>query len=145
MSDAHDTSGGITATAAYMDRAALLRPHPRRYGLFDWPGGGVVCYRNLTELEKAKFENALTNEKGGFIEARYLDMRARLIASCLVDRPDGKLIFTKADVPAILEWDSAITAALFDAIRKHCGWDKDDLENLVKNSAETQPECSPSA
>ena len=127
-----------------LDRASFLAPTSRRFGEFLWPGRGVVRYRNLTELERSRFEVVLQKEGGGISEARLVDMRCRLIAAAVVG-PEGELLFSKADVQSLMELDGAIIGKLYDAIRAHCGYDEGDLEALVKNSSGTPAEDSLSA
>lgn len=128
----------------FLNRSAFLAPTPRRYGEFIWPGRGVVRFRNMTDLEKSRFEVVLQKEGGGISEARLLDMRCRFIAAtCVGD--DNELLFSKADVPSLMELDGAIIGRLFDSIRRHCGYDENDLESLVKNSSGTPGDDSQSA
>ena len=66
---------------------------------------------------------------------RLQDATRRLIALCVVDE-DGKRIFSNSDLSAIANLDSYISSRIYDACQEHCGFNKGDIDETVKNSEE---------
>lgn len=112
---------------------------PRRYKVTDpLPVRGVkVRIRSLTEREVSEYQSATIAKKGdGLRTDRLKDANRRLIALCLVDG-DGNPYVTPAMQSEMSDWDAADTSFLYDACAQHCGLNKSDIEDLVKNSEAT--------
>jgi len=117
-----------------LKREELLSRNKRRYKDVQLPGGGEWRIQSLSELEKADYENWVLNKKTNMASTDKLRVaRQQLIVLCSVD-DKGERVFGPADRGAIGEIDSAVTACLNDAIREWIGFDKGDIEDLVKNS-----------
>jgi len=120
----------------------LLAMTKRRYDYVNVSGGKQVRIQSLSELEKSDFETELMKKKGeGLSLARLRHARQRLIALTAVN-DEGALLFN-GDATGLNDVDGAITALIYDRARSHCGFEKDDIENLVKNSEGTPAEDSP--
>jgi len=112
---------------------------PRRYKVTDpLPVQGVkVRIRSLTEREVSEYQAQTIAKKGdGLRTDRLKDANRRLIALCLVDG-DGNPYVTPAMQTEMADWDAADTGFLYDECAKHCGLNKSDIEDLVKNSEAT--------
>lgn len=113
-------------------RERLLSKTQTRYREIQFDGE-TYRLRSLNERERAEYELKLQDKKG-----RYTFERARrlLILHCLVG-PDGNRILTDDDEAALELVDGRLTGALYGAAQEHCGYDKDEIEDLVKNSEST--------
>lgn len=115
-----------------INREAMLAVCKRRYVTVDVPGVGDVRLQSLSELERSQYELAALDNKNAVSREKLLHQRCRLIALCVVD-DEGKRLFSDDDVRLLLEMDSQITNAIFDAAQLHCGFTKADIEALEKN------------
>ena len=109
---------------------------PRRYKVLDpLPVRGVRCrIRSLTEREVSEYQSQTIAKKGdGLRTDRLKDANRRLITLCLVDG-DGNPFVTPAMQQELADWDAADTGFLYDECAKHCGLNRSDIEDLVKNS-----------
>jgi hypothetical protein len=107
----------------------------RRYYELTLPTSKLrVRIRSLTERELSKYQTATIASAGtGIKRSRLEDATRRLIVMCLVDG-EGNQVFTDADVPKLADWDAADTSCLYDDCAKHCGINRQDIEDLVGNS-----------
>jgi hypothetical protein len=129
----------------YLTRDDLTLPDPPRFAEFDLPNGKKCRIRNLSEREKTLFEHSILSPSTGKVVGSKLDnMRARLIALCVVDAAGGRVL-RDDDVRYLQDKDGAVMAKIYDECRKHCGFEEHDLEQLVKNSDATSIDASPSA
>ena len=127
-----------------LTRDDFLKPDPVRYHEFPLPGGKSCRIRSLPEREKAKFENSALDKDGKWARSRFDMMRARLIALCVVDAK-GSRILNEDDPGKLLDKDGGIMAKIYDACRKHVGFEEGDIEGLVKNSEPIVSDASPSS
>ena len=125
-----------------VSRDAFLKPAQRRYREVDIDGFGVVRIQSLTEREWATFEMSAVATKGGIIRKRVEDARRRLLALCVVDAAGNRLL-ADVDVPQLANLDGAVAAKLFDACQKHCGFEDNEIEDMVKNSEAITVDDSP--
>lgn len=108
----------------------------RRYHELKLPTSDLkVRIRSLTEHELSRYQSATIASSGtGLRRSKLEDASRRLIVLCLVD-DDGNQILSDADVPRLADWDAADTSYLYDECAKHCGINRQDIEDLAKNSA----------
>ena len=125
-------------------REAFLTPAERRYQTIAIDGFGSVRIQSLTERQWAGFEMSAVAAKGGIIRKRVEDARRRLIALCVVDDAGNRLL-SDSDVPQLEQLDGAVAAKLFDVCQKHCGFEDNEIEDLVKNSDGIPDDASPTA
>ena len=125
-------------------------PSPRRFKIIGplpvrgQPDGLYVRIRSLTEREVSGYQSVLVAKKGdGLRTDRLKDANRRLIALCLVDG-DGNPYVTLAMQSQMADWDAADTGFLYDECANHCGLNKSDIEDLVKNSEGITVADSPS-
>jgi len=57
---------------------------------------------------------------------------------------DGNPILSDSDVMRLADWDAADTSFLYEECAKHCGINRQDIEDLVKNSEEIPAGLVPS-
>jgi hypothetical protein len=119
------------------NREALLKLCERRYSTVDIPERDIsIRIQSLSEAEKSQYETCLIAKNGrGIMRERLQDATRRLIALCVVDE-DGKRIFSDSDLSAIANLDSYISSRIYDACQEHCGFNKGDIDETVKNSEE---------
>tara|TARA_R100001230_G_C5583107_1_gene101438 strand:- start:131 stop:529 length:399 start_codon:yes stop_codon:yes gene_type:complete len=118
-------------------REALLKLCERRYSTVEIPERDIsIRIQSLSEAEKSQYETCLIAKNGrGIMRERLQDATRRLIALCVVDE-DGKRIFSNSDLSAIANLDSYISSRIYDACQEHCGFNKGDIDETVKNSEE---------
>jgi hypothetical protein len=116
-------------------REALLKLCERRYSTVDIPERNIsIRIQSLSEAEKSQYETCLIAKNGrGIMRERLQDATRRLIALCVVDE-EGKRIFSDSDLSAIANLDSYISSRIYDACQEHCGFNKGDIDETVKNS-----------
>lgn len=116
-------------------REALLKLCERRYSTIDIPERDIsIRIQSLSEAEKSQYETCLIAKNGrGIMRERLQDATRRLIALCVVDE-EGKRIFSDSDLSAIANLDSYISSRIYDACQEHCGFNKGDIDETVKNS-----------
>jgi len=109
----------------------------RRFKELTLPTSGLrVRIRSLTERELSQYQSATIASGGtGLKRSRLEDATRRLIVLCSVDR-DGNLLLKDVDLPRLADWDAADTSFLYEECAKHCGINRSDIEDLVKNSEE---------
>ena len=106
-------------------RDMLLGKFERRFVTFTVDGLQLRA-RNLNEGEKAQFEAGSVTEEGKVNLAAIQSQRRRLIQLCLVDDDGQQLLNHKGDLEALKQLDAAVTTQIFEACRKHCGFDVED-------------------
>ena len=98
--------------------------------------GGVIFVRTMTGAERDSFEQGIVNDDR---TANLSNIRAKLCALTVVDE-EGKRIFTDDDVKGIGEKSSLVLDRVFQVAQKLNGISSADVEDLAKNSEETQGE-----
>ena len=109
----------MSTSNGYADKASILRCE-RRYRDVETPAG-VVRIRSFTARERGVIEQEKPEQ-----------MRARLVVLGVVDK-EGNRIFADENLDAVLESDSAVVAAISDAIIDHIGISEADVEGIEKN------------
>lgn len=104
---------------------------------------GCVFLRALTGEERDAFEAESIIGKGKNKEVNMKNLRARLIARCVVDPVDKKMpMFTKSDVEALGKKSSKALDRIYSKATEMNGLSDDDVERLAKNSPSDQSEGS---
>ena len=127
------------------NRNALLKLCERRYIDLELADAGItVRIQSLSEKEKSTYETRLIAKSGrGILRERLQDATRRLIALCLVDENNDR-VFSDSDVNQIGEMDSFVSSRIYDACQEHCGFNKGDISDAVKNCPEITADDSPS-
>lgn len=111
----------------------------RRFKTLDpLPVRGLVCkIRSLFEQEVSDYQIAVHKSSGsGMRMDKLRSAERRLIKAALVDDNNQPYV-TNTHLAEMAKWDYADINFLYTEITRHVGLNKDDIENLVKNSEET--------
>lgn len=111
----------------------------------DIPGwDGEVRVRALTGAERDKFEASLITQRGNSVKKNLDNMRARLVALCLVDEA-GERLLTDADAVLLGMKSAAALDRLFDVAQRLSGLSNNDVAELAELFGDAQSASSTSA
>ena len=108
-------------------------------------GRQTIRIRSLFERELSDYQAAIQAATGE--RERHNRLKAanrQFIAMCLVDS-NGNRIVPANEVGRLADLDAADSSHLYDACVEHCGINKQDLDDLVKNSEPTTPSEEPTS
>ena len=113
--------------------------------------GGAVRVIGMTVKARGKYEASFRKEvrnRAGVVEvqqntAGLLTVRERLVLLCTVDA-ENKQLFTAEDIPALSEKSAVAMERVVTAAKKLSGMSEEDIQELEKNSEETDGEGSSS-
>lgn len=94
--------------------------------------GGTVLVRGMTGVERDAFEGSLVKGKGKNTTVNMDNIRAKLVASSIVDQ-DGQRLFTDQDVQALGKKSAAALDRVFAVAQELSGISQSDVEDLAKN------------
>lgn len=98
--------------------------------------GGTVRLRGLTGTQRDAFEASIVEMRGQTPKYKFENMRARLVALCLVDE-DGKQLFPDvAAVKALGGKSAKPIVRLFEEAQKLSGLSDEDMEELAADFGE---------
>lgn len=102
------------------------------------PGSPPVAVRLkvLSAAERDAFEASTVTTKGGRQKPNLANLRARLVARCMVDSA-GKRVFESGDVARLGEKSSAALDRLFAKCQEINGFSEKDIEELTEDFDET--------
>lgn len=106
--------------------------------------GGAVHVRTLTGAERDEFEGESLQKRGRLREVNLENLRARLCALCIVDA-DGLRLFNEMDVDKLGGKSAKALDRVFAVAQRMNGFTREDVEELVKNSANGRGAVSTSA
>lgn len=101
--------------------------------------GGDVIIRTLSGAERDAFEASMVAAG----ERRLVNIRARLVAACLVDDA-GQPLFSERDVESLGRKSGAALDRLFDECKAHNRMLGDSVRHAEKNSASGSSSASTS-
>lgn len=125
-----------------LDRDKILKADDievRELEVPEW--GGSVYVRGMTGRERDQFEAGIVKQKGRNTEINMKNARAKLVALCTVDE-GGKRIFSDDDIPLLANKSAKALDRIFAMAMELSGISKDDMEELTKNSDETDGDGS---
>lgn len=102
---------------------------------------GEVIVRTMTGAERDSYEDSLFETKGANRKVNYANMRAKLVARCLVDE-SGKRLFADKEIAALGEKNSNALDTLYTVAAKLNGIGPKEEEELVKNSESEEKDIS---
>ena len=109
---------------------------PRRYQELTLPVSGKrIRFQSLYEDELSAYQ-AVTMSSRGFRRSRLEDANRRLLTLCLVNA-QGRRLLTAKQADKFKLWDAADSQVAYDAVIKHVGINREDIEDLIKNSEKT--------
>lgn len=94
--------------------------------------GGTVRMRGLTGSELDAYQASMRKFRGDKQIITLNDMRARLVASCIVDE-DGERLFTDKQVKELGGKSGKVLDRLFDIAAGSSGLTEEAVEELVEN------------
>ncbi|WP_461365749.1 hypothetical protein [Candidatus Darwinibacter acetoxidans] len=125
-----------------LDRDKILKADDievRELEVPEW--GGSVYVRGMTGRERDQFEAGIVKQKGRNTEINMKNARAKLVVLCTVDE-NGKRIFGDADIALLADKSAKALDRIFSVAQELSGISKDDMEELTKNSDETDGDGS---
>lgn len=135
MTATDETENGAPRT--FLGRGEILSREDTRYDEFQVPewGNTWVRIRSMTTKEREKFEESVSQVKGGKTVTTMIGARARLCVMCLVDA-NGQRIMTEKDVAELSGKNSGAVNRIFRRACKLSGilQTEADLEEAVGNS-----------
>jgi hypothetical protein len=105
--------------------------------------GGTVRVGMLMGAERDAFEQALVTRQGKKVQMHLENIRARLVALCVVDT-EGQRLFKEDDVKALGRKSALALNRVFEVAQRINGLTERDMEELAGNSASGQSEDSTS-
>ena len=90
---------------------------------------GTVRVSTITGKARDRFETSLLNSKN---KVTTDNIRAKLVASCLVDE-QGKLLFSEADIEKLGNKNAKVLDQIFAVAQKLNGIGNAEVEELAKN------------
>lgn len=103
--------------------------------------GGLVLVRGLTAAQRGQFTAAIYEQRGKQQVVKLQDIQVRLCALSIVDE-HGKRIFSDNDLALLAGKSAAALQHVFEAAQRLSGLSNEDVEELTKNSDETQSDDS---
>lgn len=99
--------------------------------------GGTVRMRGLTGSERDAYEASVRQFKGDRMVVKLENVRARLVAMCLVDE-EGQRLFTDQQAKELGRKSGKILDRLFDEAAKLSGLSEEAVEELAEGFAKAQ-------
>ncbi|MCG8430382.1 MAG: phage tail assembly chaperone [Candidatus Omnitrophica bacterium] len=93
---------------------------------------GDVMVRTMTGAERDNFEQSLFDQKGKSTKANMDNLRAKLLAKCLVNE-EGSKLFSEKDIGKLGEKSAKVLDRLYTIARDMNGIGADDEEEMIKN------------
>lgn len=126
---------------SYLGRDAILRAaalKTEEVKVPEWAdpdtGADVVLVRELRGRERDEWEASLAVMRGKSMVPDVANVRAKLVARCVVDGPDGDPVFTQQDVAALGELSASALDRVFEVASRLSGLSETDLEEMGKAS-----------
>ena len=105
----------------------------------------IVTVRSLTATERDLFESSLVAGEGKNRAANMVNIRAKLVAMCMVDETGGRYYpDTKAGIAELGSRNGAAMDRIFTVCQRLGGFSTKDIEDIEKNSVPDLIESSPS-
>lgn len=102
----------------------------------EWGPKVAVRLKVLSAIERDAFEASTVTTKGGRQKPNLANLRARLVARCMVDA-NGNRVFESGDVARLGKKSSAALDRLFAKCQEINGFSEKDIEELVEDFDET--------
>jgi len=117
-------------------RATALKTEEVRVPEWMDPGSGAdaVLVQELTGLGRDEWEASLAVQRGGTWVRDVANMRAKLVARCVVDPDTREPLFTQQDVHALGGLSAAALDRVADAAYRLSGLNEAAVEDAAKNS-----------
>ena len=97
--------------------------------------GGTVRLASLTASQRDKYESSILDQRGKDIKINQIDMRAKLLAWCIIDE-EGTRVFSQADVVNLGSKNAGVIDRLFMIAKEMSGIGDDEEEANVNEHVE---------
>ncbi len=130
----------------YLTRDAILQARDLPSEELEVPQwGGTVVVRGLDGQGRDEFEASTIVMRGKKAVPDTANIRAKLVARCVIDHGTGEPMFTQQDVHALGELSGAALDRVFEVAARLSGLSEGDLEELEGNSSAAPGGDSPSS
>ena len=102
----------------------------------EWGAKAAVRLKVLSAVERDAFEASTVTTKGGKQKPNLANLRARLVARCMVDAK-GERVFQSGDVARLGNKSSKALDRLFAKCQEINGFSDSDIEDLTEDFDET--------
>ncbi len=124
---------------AYLTRDEILSAHDlatETVAVPEW--GGEVLVRGLSGRERDGFEASVLEMRGQDTKVNLINLRAKLVAHCVIDAETGRRLFGDADIAALGDKSALALQRVFDVAQRLSGLSRSDVEELAKKSDDGQ-------
>ena len=129
---------------ALLTKAAILAArHLKTERVKAW--GGEVLVREMSGVERDAFEESCYTGRGKDRKENFANLRARLVALCLVDEDGARLFATAEDVKALGDTSAAAIDRVYSVCQRMNGLSAKDEEDLLGESKPGPISTSPSS
>lgn len=108
-------------------------------------GADVVLVQELRGRQRDEWEASLRVQRGSQVVADTANMRAKLVARCIVDPDSREPLFTQQDVAALGELSAAALDRVYEVAARLSGLNAGAVEEAGKTSGTTPQDGSGSA
>lgn len=129
-----------------LNKQAILQAKDMRIERVNVPEwGGEVCLKSITAAERGQIEAAAARfrESRGKDETFARTFTLKIVSMALCDE-NGNRLFDEGDFAELAKKNAAVIARLAETAQRLSGFAKEDLEELEKNSEQTEAGASPS-
>ena len=123
----------MTKKKSYLTKAQILQVvdvKTEEVEVVEW--GGVVLVGTMSGVDRDAFESSLFEDKTADNKANLTNMRAKLVARCIIDE-DGERVFTDKDITALGKKSAKALDRVYAVAQRLSGLSVKDEEELTKN------------
>ncbi len=95
--------------------------------------GGWVMVKGLNGEERDEFEASVVDQRGKKVKVRLRNLRARLVAMCVVNPEDGSRLFTDDRIRDLGQKSAAALDRVFKVAQRLSGLSDDDVSELIED------------
>jgi hypothetical protein len=96
--------------------------------------GAVAIIRGMTGTERDAYEASLIKQQGRRSTVDMLDLRAKLVARCLVDEQDQR-VFSDEEIGELGKMRADVLDRLYTVARRLSALSQEDIDELGKASS----------
>lgn len=130
----------------YLTREAILAATSLPTEEVDVPEwGGTVIVRAMDGVTRDQWESSTLVARGGAVTRDTVNIRAKLVALCVIDPETGQRLFMPEDVDVLGKLSGAALSRVFGVAARLGGLADEDVEELEGKSPGPPGEGSPSS
>ena len=130
----------------YLTREAILAATSlptEEVAVPEW--GGTVVVRAMDGVTRDEWESSTLARQGNVMVRNTVNIRAKLVALCVIDPETGERLFAPEDVDVLGKLSGAALARVFGVAARLGGLTDEDVEELEGNSSAPTGGGSPSS